>query len=429
MRHPRQMAAEALLAIYAGAHAQEILQHRLGQLPERERQLGADLVYGVLRQRIRLAHILGQVLARPGKLPPLMLALLELAVYSLFFQSGAPDYAILNETVKLIKKNSGQRLANVANGALRSLVKLAPEIAAIGWYGANGQNLFYSVPEEIAGIWRCAYGVEAANALMERSQAMPWSTLRVNLRHPVGDAILRGLLAQPGAREIANAGAAFPPGKLPASVLGKPLPKLASQGALSLQAAGSQLILHELGLYSDWQGAPIWDCCAGIGGKSAALLENGLHVALATDLSLKRLARLPGECQRLGLNGPMLAQADAAAAPLTNWQGNIMIDAPCSGLGVLSRRPDIKLRFSMSKLAELVAIQKRILAGACALLAPGAELAYVTCTLNPAENEQQIAPLLARGMELVTEWQTPHDHPWLEGMYGARLRKKAALST
>ena len=422
------MAAEALLAVYAGAHAQEVLQRRLAQLPEKERQLGADLVYGVLRQRIRLAHILGQVLARPGKLPPLMLVLLELAAYSLFLQSGAPDYAILNETVKLIKKNSGQRLANVANGALRSLVKLAPQIANMDWYGANGQSLFYAMPGEIASIWRSAYGAAAANALMARSQARPWSGVRVNLRHPDGEPILRALLAQPCAQQIANAGAAFPPGKMPVSVLGKPVSELAAQGALSLQAAGSQLILRELGLYPDWQGAPIWDSCAGIGGKSAVLLENGLDVVLATDLNLKRLARLPGECQRLGLNAPMLAQADAAAAPLANWQGNILIDAPCSGLGVLSRRPDIKMRFGARKLAELVAIQKRILAGACALLAPGAELAYLTCTLNPAENEQQIAPLLARGLELVAEWQTPHDHPWLEGMYGARLRKKSALS-
>ena len=98
---------------------------------------------------------------------------------------------------------------------------------------------------------------------------------------------------------------------------------------------------------------------------------------------------------------------------------------PCSGLGVLARRPDLRRR-PRTALAEHADLQRAILKALAARLEPGAELAYITCTLHPLENEQAVDWLLAEdsGLERLVQWQTPHDHPWLEGMFAARLRRR-----
>ena len=118
-----------------------------------------------------------------------------------------------------------------------------------------------------------------------------------------------------------------------------------------------------------------------------------------------------------------------AARDVVRWEGDIVLDVPCSGLGVLARRPDIAMNVTPEKIADLQAIQAKLLAQAARTLQPGRRIAYITCTLNPAENENAIRAFLqTRGdFTLQAEWQTPHDHPWLEGMYGAVLQKKRSV--
>ena len=103
----------------------------------------------------------------------------------------------------------------------------------------------------------------------------------------------------------------------------------------------------------------------------------------------------------------------------------MIVDAPCSGLGVLARRPDIRRR--PQQLAfEHERLQQSILARLAVLLQPGRELAYITCTLRKQENEKQIEQVVSNtpGLQVIRQWQTPHEHPWLEGMFGAVLRKE-----
>lgn len=429
MRNPRQLAAEILIDIHKGQHAQEAVALRLDETAQESRQFCADLVYGTLRANIRIEYILSRFLAKPAKLPAQMLVILKTAVYSLLFQAGMPGYAVVNETVELIKKKHGQKLANVANGALRSILREIEDILKPDWYGNEGIGLYYAMPPAISDLWQRSFGGESAELLMARSFERPWTGLRINLQNPRGPELLETLRQLPNAAAVVSAGVAFPAGQAPLQIMGMSLRELESEGMLSYQAAGSQIVLQELGIMEAWKGVNIWDACAGSGGKSAALIEAGLPVAFASDVSLSRLARLSRDCARLGLTPPAAALADLAHPPLQAWHGNILVDAPCSGLGVLARRPDLKARFGIEKMKKLASIQADILQGACKSLGPGGELAYITCTLNPAENHAQIESLLSCGMELMAEWQTPHEHPWLEGMYGARLRKGGNILT
>lgn len=408
-------------------------------LPVRERRLCAELVYGCARERIRCDAILGRLLRRPAGLPRPMLHCLAIAVHSLLFQERIPPHAAISAAVRQVDSRYGVRLARVANGVLRSLQRLgdAPHDAA--WYeevrDAPGQRAwraacrFWSMPPEIADLWRAAYGEETALALMRRCFQRPWTGIRLNAKHPLATAARRALeaAAPEAARAAAGAwGLAFAPGALPEEALGMPLAELRRAGVLEFQSAGSQAVLQELGLL-DWD-APVWDACAGVGGKSRALSEAGVPVLLATDLSPGRLARLRTALPEGGRPVPALAVADAAQPPVRAWGGHILADAPCSGLGVLGRRPDIRFpgRRTMAVLREYPGTQGRILRALAARLRPGRELAYLTCTLNPAENEAVVASLTEAdtGLELVRSWCTPMSHPWLEGMYGVVVRRR-----
>lgn len=435
----RTSALAALLLVEAGRNAQEALARVLRPGPDGnglaapDRHLCSELVYGCLRTEIRIAHILGKVLPNPQNLPRPLLLLLHQAVYALLFQERVPDHAAVHSAVALADRLFGRKLAGVVNGALRSVQRLGKDVLLPEFYASKHKGRaqthwaalcrYYSLPVWLGDLWLNAYGRTAALALMRRSFQRPWSAVRVNARHSSAQALRAALLACEGSVAVGEWGVAFAPGAVPEAALGQSIALWQEQGGLSFQSAGSQLVLHELGL-ARWQG-PVWDACAGYGGKSAALLERGVNVALSSDCAFARLRHLPELCRRLRLPVPGVCLADAGKPPLARWPGPILVDAPCSGLGVLARRPDIRRadRRGPQQLAQLADLQLRLLLALASCLVPGQELAYLTCTLNPQENEQLVARLLRMRPELqaTRQWQTPHEHPWLEGMYGALL--------
>ena len=398
-------------------------------LPAVERNLCSELVYGYLRTEIRIAFVLGRVLPRPQSLPQPLQHVLGLAVYGLLFQDRVPDHAAVHSGVESARLLYGQALAKVANGALRSLQRFGDSPQHQDFYVVHGaaadrmQQLayYYSLPLWIFGHWNKRYGAEAAAQLAQRSFDRPWSALRVNAMHADAHTLLAGLL-ESGGVAVGQWGCAFAPGALPHSVAGRTLADWQLCGAVSYQSAGSQLVLEQLGVYG-WD-KPVWDVCAGFGGKTVALLERGISVPLATDRSLQRLSGLPGQCRRLSLACPSTALVDATNPPLAGWSGHMLVDAPCSGLGVLARRPDIRRR-PQQQAIEHEQMQSSILDQLVTLLRPGSELAYITCTLRVQENEKQIERLIKEHPDLTmrSQWQTANNHPWLEGMFGAVLRK------
>lgn len=429
---PRLLAVRIIEKTLSGTKVQESLNYYVEKYPLsiQDRQFCADLVYGYLRTKRKLDFILDKFLKKPKKLPPLMYLLLALGVYSLLFQEKIPAYAAINETVKEIKKNCGQTLANVANGVLRNVYKLGEKLHKVDWYKEEaadclkGEALFYSLPEPLLKLWNDAYGHEDALKLMERSTKRPWQGLRINALHQNAQALKKALSEIEGGVSIGEYAYAFPPGKYIEEVRGKSLADWISSGALSLQSPGSMFIVEELGLTS--LEGPVWDCCAGSGIKSAALLERGVDISLASDLSRLRLENIRPFCKRLGLGAPKIMQASASCPPLKNWNGHIIADVPCTGLGVLARRPDIRCNISEDAFwKNHVKVQKDIMKSLVKLLEADKKLIYITCTLNPYENELLIRELQQEhpDLKLEKEWQSPHNHPWLEGMYGAVLVK------
>ena len=425
-----QQALAAALAPVGDSMAQQGNRMPLFTLPAVERNLCSELVYGYLRTEIRIAFILSKVLPRPQSLPRPLQLVLGLAVYGLLFQDRVPDHAAVFSAVETARALCGQGLAKVANGALRSVQRLADAPMQQDFYVGEGASahtlqqlaLYYSLPVWIVGHWNKHYGPQAAEQLAQRSFERPWSALRVNASQ-TGATQLRSALIACGGQAVGQWGCAFAPGALPTVVEGKSIAELQACGALSYQSGGSQLVLEQLGLYG-WN-KPVWDVCAGFGGKTVALLERGLAVTMATDRSRQRLAGLPGQCERLALPCPSTALVDATNPPLAEWSGHMLVDAPCSGLGVLARRPDIRRRPQQQAL-EHEQLQHSILERLVGLLQPGCELAYITCTLRVQENEKQIERLMREhaSLRLCNQWQAPNEHPWLEGMFGTLVRKE-----
>lgn len=441
----RTAAWRVLLDMEQGAPAQAALDAflRASSLTAGGKGQCTELVYGCLRTELRLAFVLGRLLPHPEKLPRSCLLLLELAAYAMIFMESMPAYAVVDWAVGQARQCWGQRLAGVVNGVLRSLGRMLAEVRQREFYvepcpsggrkaAARAARMelsrWYAMPRWIVDVWCSSYGMEAAEALLARSFRRPWNCLRLNPEHAQADAVRAALLALAAEEDCipltGGSGFAFAPGKSPALLAGREVGDWVRQGAVSWQAAGSQAVLEALGCQS-WR-VPVWDACCGQGGKTAFLLERGVPVVLASDMHPGRLGRVRSECRRLGLSAPLVVLADMTQPPVRQWAGNVLLDVPCTGLGTLARRPDIRRHRAFAVLEEMRALQERILDAAWQVMAPGYELAYITCALDPQENEGQVAAFLARHQdaELLREWQTPHDHPWMEGMYGACLRKR-----
>lgn len=431
--NPWTIALECLAHTEKGAIVQEIVDERLKFAPIgiADRKLVTDLVFGYHRNFLRLEYILQALLPQPEKIPPRLLKLLGLGLYSMYFQDKLPDYAIVNETVKIANRLFGQKMGNLANAVLRNAQRLGNAPGQLDWYYEKlpkwkAQCVFYGIPEWLASFWRDAYGEENAVNLMRRSSSRPWSGLRFNAANREARELCASFLPDSGREKLGKWAWAFAPGQIPDEVGGQSVQSLESRGIISRQSPASILICEKLGLH-DWQ-EPVWDCCAGSGIKLAAMLERGAPILLASDVSEKRLANIRPFCNRLKLEAPAIVRASAERPPLKYWSGNILADVPCSGTGTLSRRPDVRQNFlnSPGSFKNHVAQQGRILEALAKTLTRGHKMAYLTCALNPEENERQIRRFLQKfsNFELLAEWQTPHDHPWLEGMYGAVLAKR-----
>ncbi len=442
---PRAAALRVLDRVLTGQEAaQAVLDETLREsaMVPSDKGLCTELAYGCLRWKIRLDWELERLLKKPDKLPAEMRLILALAAYELAHLTRVPGYASVDWAVSRVRNRFGAGLAGVANGTLRTFARSLNSYNSPDRYAAVGDAteraaLAHGVPAWIARLWEREYGPDAALAYMRASGNHAVPAVRINAAKE-GAADLRASLiaeatelaaAHPAAAGRAAAvgdwGVAFPAGT-PYRVKG-----LEKEGKLSYQSAGVQEALAALGARS-WQG-PVWDACAGRGGKTAALLEPGVPVAAASDLSAARLHGLLPELARLGLAGsvPAVLEADAGKPPagtvLDGPFATILADVPCTGLGTLARRPEIRLRRAENDIAALAAAQDAILDAAAVRLIPGGRIIYMTCTLSRAENEDRTAAFLARHPFFVSEreYATPPDSPWNEFFYAAVLRRNA----
>ncbi len=421
--------AAALRILDRVLHGQENSQAALDEalressLVPSDKNLCTELVYGYLRRSIRLTWAVNKLLRDPDKLPGEMRLILGLAAYELAHLDRVPGYASVDWAVTRIRNRFGQGLSKVGNGVLRAFQRQLDAYQDPAFHDAVPDEderlaLFHSLPPWVVRLWRSRYTEEQAAAYLRSASAQAPAAVRVNASRPGAEELRRTLMHNAHGLAAGAQGVAFPQG-LPYEAKA-----LEREGKLSLQSAGVQEALAALGP-ATWQG-PIWDCCAGRGGKTALLLEQGLSVTLASDTSASRVGALSGELARLDLPA-ITSQEGDATDPDADFGGpfaTILADVPCTGLGTLARRPEIRLRRAEADMLQLARTQDRILDAAVTRLMPGGRIVYLTCTLTPLENEERVAAFLARhpGFSLERQWATPPDSPWNEFFFGAVLR-------
>jgi 16S rRNA (cytosine967-C5)-methyltransferase len=414
-----------LQTLYRCLHKNQDLQNALDQaitsaaIGSRDKGLATELAYGYLRHKTRMDFLVTSFLKSPGKLPPHLLLVLGLAGYELAFMDKIPAYATVDWAVEWIKKNLGKRLAGVGNAVLRRIGELGKAALEEDYFCKDKPDRlsflarYYSCPAWIVKLWMKSYGPEKTEMFLKESVTRPALGLRC-ASDPDSEVVARDfnhiLLGSDG---HAIALERTPDG----------LDALLRKGQVTRQSYAAQIALNALQPAS-WP-TPVWDACCGRGGKSMALAGQGIAPIWASDIHKARLTGFMRECKRAGTYIPTFQASAKETPPLRRPPQTILLDVPCSGLGVLSRRPDSKWKRTPRDVAALVQTQRAILENAWNTLPTGGVLAYLTCTLNPAENQDQVARLCreqGNGV-VIREYETGRGEGFGEFFYGATIRK------
>ena len=441
----RDVALKALKNVFRdNAYAAQALDRELSavKLSDDDRRLAASLFYFTLENRLRIEKLIaGKVKARPE---PEIMDILNLAVAQIIFMDKIPDHAAVDEAVKQTRKARKENLTALVNAVLRGLIRDRDAgLITLPDREAEPEKYIsekYSVALPLVERLMAAYGAELTEQIAawtpdRRSETIRFNRMRMDAKQfeawlTEKDMQWEKAMA-PGAYRITGAG------------------KIAAHegyrsGLFSIQGESSMLAAYAMEVKPGMQ---VLDACAAPGGKSCLMAETmkGAGRVYAWDLHEHRVDLIKAAAKRLGLEN-IRTQARDAAKKNENLEGAmdaVLVDAPCSGLGVMGDKPDIKYRLTTETIDALVPIQRDILETCASYVRPGGLLVYSTCTILPEENQNQVEVFLKKH----PEFEADTDAKWLpealrngyangmiqllpsrdgvDGFFIARLRRKA----
>ncbi|MDQ7857504.1 MAG: 16S rRNA (cytosine(967)-C(5))-methyltransferase RsmB [Armatimonadota bacterium] len=443
-------AREAAFAVLARAEAADafvsvLLFHTLerSRLASADRALATAIVFGVLRHRARLDHALAPLLARPlGDLPAAIRTILRMGAAQLLVLERIPAAVAVSASVELARRHGHAGTARLVNAVLRRLAAEGPPAPPdratdpLGFLAVQ-----HSHPRWLLARWAARWGAGEAEALVAANNRPAPSTLRVNTLRASRDEVLAALRAR-GVEACA--------GRLPESVrvtgsLTDRLPVI-DDGLAVVQDEAAMLVARAV---APPPGGVVIDACAAPGGKAthlAALMDDRGRLFVC-DAHPRKLQALAHRAAALGVSCLEAHHLDARelGARWPDAADAVLVDAPCSGLGTVRRRPEIRWRAEEADLARHAAGQAAILAGAAGAVRPGGVLVYSVCSLEPEEGPEVVDAFLAAhpaftrdplpqgcprdldGSSITGDrpgeaWLLPHRHD-TDGFYLARLRR------
>lgn len=386
----RKLALLALNASTGGQSAQEAINRGEKDLdPDQKPAFVRELVYGVLENRMWIDHILSKASKTPiRKMDPAILNILRMGIYELLFIE-TPAHAAVNEAVKLSKGYAYRGIDRFVNGVLRGVDRKRATIMDIQVKDpVERLAIETSHPRWILELLMATYGREGAEAYARADNTPAPVTLRI--RQGQDREVLKKDLEAQGVlvvdHPLRQGSLILESGRITDSQAFK-------DGRVTIQDAGSQLAADAVGA---GPGERVLDLCAAPGGKAVQLAETGAEV-VANDISSKRMERVLENAKRMGVALATATQDATVFVP--EWASafdRILVDAPCSGLGLLRRKPEIRWNRKPEDLKSLADLQAQILDKAYAYLKPGGRLVYSTCTVAPIENEDQVQAFLQR---------------------------------
>lgn len=394
------------------------------------------LLYGSAERLITLDYIISKFsTVALEKIDPVVLCILRISVYQIMYMDRVPDNAVCNEAVEISKRITKTGAANFINAVLRSICRKKEELPSIltSAGGFKALSVVTSIPEWILRLWRDDYGAsEAKSMAFAFSDLKPYITLRVNTVKTTREKMLSALGTKASPCRYSDVGIRMD-GSFPATDLYG-----FDNGLFFVQDEASQMVASMIrDVKPD---TVVVDCCACPGGKtfSAAMTVFGKGKVYSFDLHENRTTLIQKGAERLGLDNITAAARDARN-PDENLFGKadyVICDVPCSGLGVIGKKPDIRHK-SKDEIENLPSVQYDILCQSVKYLKPGGTLIYSTCTLRKAENEDIVNRFIAEhgneGYELCSTDLFGTDDGFVtfmphktntDGFFGAKIVKK-----
>lgn len=365
----------------------------------KDRGLLTELTYGTLQYKYTLDYYLEPFVR--GKLDLWVRWLLRLSLYQMHYLTRIPAHAAVNEAVEIAKRRGHKGIASTVNGILRSILR--DGVRPLTEIGDEVERLAIetSHPQWLAARWVEMYGFEQARDMLHENNVPPLQTMRVNTTKVTVDEALH-ILEREGVQakrsEIMPQCIHLMSGTAARTSLFK-------KGFATIQDESSMLPATVL---DPQPGERIYDMCAAPGGKTTHIAEKMGNEGkiLASDLHAKKLDLIDENASRLGLTIIEAVPLDGRKAAALLGEASfdrVLVDAPCSGLGVMRRKPDIKYTKREEDLANLQTIQLALLDNAVKIVKPGGRIVYSTCTVDRTENEGTVAAFLAAHPDMETE--------------------------
>lgn len=400
MSSARQLAFLALRQISCHNAFTDIALDRVlhnSELQSNDRALVAELVYGTVRRQKTLDALIDQLGRKPvEQQPPDLRIILQLGLYQLRYLDTVPPSAAVNTSVDIAKDNNLGKLAGVVNGCLRqylrTLEKSGDPLKLPGENQTSRLALQYSFPEWLIQQWLDRFGLEETESLCQWFNQPAHIDMRIN--------VMRSSVAEVQ-QALANTGATIATIEhLPNCLrllekrgMIQALPGY-QEGWWTIQDASAQLVTH---LLDPQPGETVIDACAAPGGKTTHIAElmKNQGILWAGDRYQSRVNKIQQNANRLGLSMIRTLVGDSRELGQFNQTADrVLLDVPCSGLGTLHKRPDIRWQQNPQKIQALTRLQRELLAACSAWVKPYGYLVYATCTLNPDENQAIIRQFL-----------------------------------
>jgi 16S rRNA (cytosine967-C5)-methyltransferase len=416
----REVAFRVVRRVSDGAYADRAFraEAQRARLSPSDRAFAQQLAYGTVQRRLTLDHVIGRLSDRPlRKLDPPLLDALRIGIYQLLFMDSVPDHAAVAETVELAKTTKGAGY-KFANAVLRRATREARDaFARLDDHDAEGAAILHSHPRWLVDLWWNELGPEQTRALLAADNLPAEDAIRVNTLVTTPDAVRPQIPASHGDPQLPEAlvlDAAF-------DVEGSGLFKT---GAITPQSRASMLVARTL---DPRPGERILDMAAAPGVKTthAAALAGGQAQMAAVEQNLARADELRANCERMHVT-PVEVIVEDGRQVVGNFD-RVMLDAPCSNLGTLARRPDARWHKTPAQIAELAELQSELLDAAAGVTKPGGVLVYSVCTISPQEGPLQADRFRERHPEFAetSRRQTLPHEDGTDGFFIARLERTA----
>ena len=413
MANARKVAVKALTEVSNNKAYSNIILNKVfdnNPMNHTEKAFATALFYGVLDRKLSIDYIIS-IFVKKGlkKITPITLEALRIAVYQIYFMDKVPDSAAVNESVNIVKASKERFNASFVNGVLRNILREKPNLPSDD--SIESLSVRYSCPKWIINSFVNDYGIDSAKKLLDASLQKPPVTLRVNTVKITADELINmlendGLKAEKLNENAINI----------LSGIDVKDSKCYKQGLFHIQDLASQKSIEKLDLKPQMR---VLDLCSAPGGKSftaASIMENTGEI-LSFDLYEKRVELIDKGAKRLDFDIIKVQVGDATEYKKEIGAFDAVIcDVPCSGLGVIRRKPEIKYK-DIEDFKELQSIQKKILENASRYLKQNGKILYTTCTLRCDENENIVSDFLKNNNNFTLEYEKTY-MPHIDGTDG-----------